>query len=337
MRLHFTAADLSNVTLAGPDALGEAAFSVRRLRAGPAGGQGAGGQGARPGLGKWLRQTRPGAALRAGLLFELVPREGVLPDFLVQLEEDFDTGVLQAAGTPADRLAADLAELSLSARAARRLRDLAQGTAAARRGLAADLRRYHGSCLAEVWPRIRADAVTDRALRAETLLRGGVDGLLATLGVLWRWEPPVLRIPWPGTHHVDVPLCGRGLVLVPSYFGGPALMYRPEDATVLIYPMHAGAPAARTADALGPLLGRTRAAVLAAVRDPASTTALAERAGVSLASASQHAAVLRNAGLLTTSRVGSAVLHALSPLGEALLRGDSALRAGADRDRRPRL
>jgi DNA-binding transcriptional ArsR family regulator len=331
MRLHFTAADLRNVTLGAPDALGEAALSVRRLRAGPDGGQAA-----RPWLGKWLRQTRTGVADRAGILLELVPRQGSFPDFLIQLENDLDTGVSQAARTPAERLASELAQLPVSARAARRLRDLAQGTAGARQGLAGDLRRYFGSCLAEVWPLVQADAVADRALRAETLLRGGVDGLLATLGVLWRWEPPVLGIPWPGTHHVDVPLCGRGLVLVPSLFGGPALMYRPEEPTVLVYPMHAGAAASGGADALGPLLGRTRAAVLAAVREPASTTSLAERAGVSLPSASQHAAVLRNAGLITTTRVGGAVLHSLSPLGEALLRGDAAARRAGGAGRSPR-
>ncbi|MET9879543.1 winged helix-turn-helix domain-containing protein [Actinacidiphila glaucinigra] len=99
---------------------------------------------------------------------------------------------------------------------------------------------------------------------------------------------------------------------MPSYFGGPALMYRPEKPTVLIYPMHAGGAATRSTDTLGPLLGRTRAAVLAAARHPANTTTIAERASVSLPSASQHTTVLRNAGLLTTTRTSSAVLHALT-------------------------
>ncbi len=42
--------------------------------------------------------------------------------------------------------------------------------------------------------------------------------------------------------------------------------------------------------------------------------------GISLAAASQHASVLRNAGLITTRRRGSAVLHVLTPLGAELLR-----------------
>ncbi|MFB9397296.1 helix-turn-helix domain-containing protein [Streptomyces echinatus] len=85
------------------------------------------------------------------------------------------------------------------------------------------------------------------------------------------------------------------------------------------HPLHA-------ADTLTPLLGRTRAAVLASLRHPATTTETADRVGISLPSASQHTTVLRNAGLITTTRTGTAVLHTLTPLSTALLRNDSATR-----------
>ncbi|GAA0823009.1 hypothetical protein ACFQVD_34090 [Streptosporangium amethystogenes subsp. fukuiense] len=49
----------------------------------------------------------------------------------------------------------------------------------------------------------------------------------------------------------------------------------------------------------------------------------AYRVGISPATASQHTAVLRNAGLLTTGRMGGAVLHTPPPPGSALLSGDS--------------
>ena len=49
---------------------------------------------------------------------------------------------------------------------------------------------------------------------------------------------------------------------------------------------------------------------------------------MSLASASQHAAVLREAGLVVTLRHGNAVLHTLTPLGAALLRGGATAEAG---------
>ncbi|WP_431961526.1 ArsR/SmtB family transcription factor [Actinacidiphila sp. bgisy160] len=321
MRLEFTPADLRNITLTAPAALEETVLSVRLLRTGPTGGLGT-----RPGRDRWYQRHRATAAARAGILRDLVPRQGFLPDFFMTLSEDLDTGVAVVARTPVDRLAADIAQLPMPVPAHGRLEELAEGTAQARRDLARDVRRYFGSGLADWWPQVQAQAAADRALRSETLLRGGVDGLLATLGTRWRWEPPYLHVPWPGGKGVEVPLCGRGLVLVPSYFGGPALMYRPEDVTVLVYPMHAGESAAVSTDVLGPLLGRTRAAVLAAVRHPANTTTVAERAAVSLPSASQHTSVLRNAGLITTTRTGPAVLHALSPLGEALLRNDAAAR-----------
>ncbi|MEV0152152.1 helix-turn-helix domain-containing protein [Micromonospora sp. NPDC050686] len=60
--------------------------------------------------------------------------------------------------------------------------------------------------------------------------------------------------------------------------------------------------------------------MLGAVVDAPSTSQLAEAVGVSVASASQHAAILRAAGLITTDRAGPAVRHALTPLGEHLLR-----------------
>jgi DNA-binding transcriptional ArsR family regulator len=41
--------------------------------------------------------------------------------------------------------------------------------------------------------------------------------------------------------------------------------------------------------------------------------------GISPAAASQHASVLRNAGLLVTRRDRNTVLHTLTPLGSAML------------------
>jgi DNA-binding transcriptional ArsR family regulator len=84
----------------------------------------------------------------------------------------------------------------------------------------------------------------------------------------------------------------------------------------------AWAPGKRHGRALVALLGRTRAAVLEAIGDGCTTTELADRVKVSVSSASQHAAVLCNAGLIVTRRVGKSVRHSLTPLGAALI--DSA-------------
>ena len=74
-------------------------------------------------------------------------------------------------------------------------------------------------------------------------------------------------------------------------------------------------------EALGKLLGQNRAIVLSRIADGCTTSELARRAGVSLASASQHATVLREAGLITTRRDGGAVFHSLTSLGAELLAG----------------
>ncbi|MFF0291471.1 ArsR/SmtB family transcription factor [Streptomyces sp. NPDC005262] len=318
IRLHFDAADLRQITLApGPNALWETALSVRGVRTGTAfGGR------ARPAVDRWQRRMNGSLAARAGVLLDLVPRDGSMPDFLLQPSAaDFGAALDLAGRTPADVLATDLRIEDSSGSSGRWSREFAAGAAAARRTFAHDLRRYHASSIAPLWPRVRTDGLADRALRAEMLLRGGVDALLTTLSPLWLWDPPTLHLPSRSTH--DIPLCGRGLLLIPSWFAtGPLVMWRPQQSTVLIHPMHVSDRPGAPPGALGPLIGRTRAAVLAGLRDPATTTALAERIGVSLAAASQHATVLRNAGLVCTTRIGAAVLHSLTPLGQALLEGE---------------
>ncbi|WP_351225868.1 winged helix-turn-helix domain-containing protein [Streptomyces sp. NPDC002133] len=321
IRLHFDAADLRQITLAPePNALWETALSVRGLRTGTA----SGGR-ARPAVDRWQRRMNGSLAARAGVLLDLVPRDGSMPDFLLQPSVgDFATALDLAGRTSAERLATDLRledSSGSSGTSGGWSREFAAGAAAARRTFTHDLRRYHASSIAPLWPRVRTDGLADRALRAEMLLRGGVDALLTTLSPSWLWDPPTLHLPSRSTY--DIPLCGRGLLLMPSWFAtGPLVMWRPEQSTVLVYPMHVSDRPDAPPGALGPLLGRTRAAVLAALRDPATTTALAERIGISLAAASQHATVLRNAGLVCTTRIGTAVLHSLTPLGQGLLEGE---------------
>jgi DNA-binding MarR family transcriptional regulator len=72
---------------------------------------------------------------------------------------------------------------------------------------------------------------------------------------------------------------------------------------------------------LAGLLGRGRAAALEAIAlaRGCSTTELARALSCSAASASQHASVLRAAGLIVTRRTGGSVRHTVTPLGRALL------------------
>ncbi|MFD7974522.1 ArsR/SmtB family transcription factor [Streptomyces sp. NPDC059071] len=336
IRLHFTADDLCRITLApAPNALAETALGVglSLRRSGRRGGGREFGQGrrARSAALEWHRSVPGGPGVRAGALAELVAEDGFVPDFLLQPGiHDLAGGLEAVAATPAERLALDLGIPEAAGwngglvRPGRWARELVEGSPAATRALLHDTRDFFARHVEPLWPRIRQDALADRALRSEMLLRGGVDALLTTLGTTWRWQHPTLHLPSASAY--DIPLCGRGLLLVPSWFAtGPLVMYRPEAATVLVYPLYE-APGGSAAtegrpEALAALLGRTRARVLALLRTPATTTALAERASVSLAAASHHAGVLRTAGLIDTVRTGTAVLHSLTPLGHSLLAG----------------
>lgn len=80
-------------------------------------------------------------------------------------------------------------------------------------------------------------------------------------------------------------------------------------------------PAAETARTLAGLLGDGRARVLLALRDPLSTGETAAAADLAPATASHHLAALRAAGLIGSRREGRRVVHARTPLGDALAQG----------------
>jgi len=95
----------------------------------------------------------------------------------------------------------------------------------------------------------------------------------------------------------------------------------------LIYPTTVDIAAARRGGgALQPLMGRTRAAVLAAAGGGATTSQLARLLGISIASASDHATVLRNAGLIASGRRRNTMVHTLTPLGAGLVSAAEAMR-----------
>jgi DNA-binding transcriptional ArsR family regulator len=78
-------------------------------------------------------------------------------------------------------------------------------------------------------------------------------------------------------------------------------------------------PGARSAGDLERLIGKTRAALLGALTEPASTTGLAARTGIPVSSVSEHLAVLRATGLVATTRTGRFLLHQRTTLGTDLV------------------
>ncbi|MFC9426582.1 ArsR/SmtB family transcription factor [Streptomyces sp. NPDC056987] len=328
LRIHFTGKDLGGVRMAaGPDPLWETILSFHRIRdrRGPLV------------YGEWRGETRTRLKGETRLLSALVPQRGYFPDFLTPAQGrlGLEAGLEALRATPQERVRAELALLAVGgARPARkdpggRLALLADGGPGCLARLVEAVRTYHRVAVEPYWPQIRARVDGDRALRGRALLDGGAGRLLATLPPMLRWNGSVLEADYPVRR--DLRLDGRGLLLQPSFFcRSTAVVHRdPTLPPVLVYPVtHSDAPAVaeRGGPTLGRLLGHTRSAVLQAIEQGATTSELARRTGVSLASASQHACVLRESGLVVTLRHGNAVLHTLTPLGTALLEG----RATAD-------
>ncbi|MET8543762.1 winged helix-turn-helix domain-containing protein [Kitasatospora sp. NPDC004799] len=176
----------------------------------------------------------------------------------------------------------------------------------------------------------------DRAARGRDLLHGGVQRLFERLlPARIRWRAPVLHVDLASGLDRDVHLDGRGLLLVPSVFvtGAPVVVYDTEPQPMLVYPAQqpAGAglavapPVGATPPGAPPapaaLLGRTRAAVLRTVaqRDGCTTRDLATALRISPASASEHATVLRAAGLIATLRDRNTAIHSPTAAGLTLL------------------
>ncbi|OKJ33333.1 ArsR family transcriptional regulator [Streptomyces sp. CB01580] len=226
--------------------------------------------------------------------------------------------------TPPGRIRDELALLDAGRRMSGRVLD---GRVEPLGRLADALRAYHRAAIEPYWPHIRSSVEADRAVRGRALLDGGTEELLASLPPMIRWRPPVLEADYPFDREIH--LNDRGLLLQPSYFCRVTpVVYRDQRLPpVLVYPVtHSRAPVfAEPGPWLGRLLGNTRSTVLRVIGNGCTTSELALRAGISLASASQHACVLREAGLIHTLRHGSSVLHTLTPLGGSLLRGGAPL------------
>jgi DNA-binding transcriptional ArsR family regulator len=320
LRVYFTGEDLARVRVAGaPDPLWETLLSVHQLTQ----------PGAGIVFGQWRSRalTRLAPAMR--MLLDLAPPNGYSPDFLTPSAASggLEAGIDAVLHTPKRQLGAELGLLSKRQRPREWSRPLAGGDPATLRRLGEALRLYYERILAPHWSPIHAAIDADRAIRARAFLDGGVNQVLARLHPTIRWQPPVLEVGYGPDRELH--LDGRGLLLLPSFFcwRDPISLQDNNLPPVLVYPVERepgwAAPIAGSPDgprALAAVLGRTRAAVLRTIEANCTTGGLAQRLGISLASASEHATQLREAGLITTHRDGKAVFHTLSPLGQSLIR-----------------
>jgi DNA-binding transcriptional ArsR family regulator len=320
LRIHFTGEDLARTRLAtGPEPMWELLLSLHKL---------ADAEG-RLVFDGWRRRVRAGLPASARWLPHLAPPVGYSPDFLTPARQagHLGSGLDLVLATPRRRIRDDLTTLAAQQPLRGPVADLADGSRRALHGLGQSLRDYHAHALAPFWDRIATCVHADLTTRGRTFLHSGIEAILTGLHPWARWKPPVLELPYGRDH--DIHLDGRGVRLLPSFFcwGRPFTFHDAGLSPVIAYPIEHDlawlAPSSRR-DPRGPLaalLGRTRTTVLTALaaHGGCTTTELARRTGISLASASQHTGVLRDAGLITTVRRGSHVVHSLQPAGASLI------------------
>lgn len=277
----------------------------------------------------WARRTRGRlAGLDLGPLEALTRGRGYVPDFLSPRPSsplaDVADELALVRATPPDQVARELQWAFDARRVPAEVRAALADPLAARALLADLLEACWARLLAADWPRLRDLLDTDVAHRGRQLAAGGMERMVEDLHPGVRWSGSTLLVA--NEHEQRRALGGEGLVLLPSVFAWPRVfaVLDPPWQPTLIYPARGAAllweePADAAADALAGLLGRTRAALLASITEPASTTQLAARHGLTPGAVSQHLGVLAATGLARRARAGRAVLYAVTPLGSALL------------------
>ncbi|MFD7595400.1 ArsR/SmtB family transcription factor [Kitasatospora sp. NPDC059812] len=270
--------------------------------------------------------------LDSTLLLSLIAGNRWIPDFLTPRPAspaaDFRTELATVRALPPEQLRPELEQVflphgrPLPAALAAGLADPARLL----QRIADALEEYWEVCLAPSWwPQARAVLDADLVYRARLLSQHGAAALFADLDHRLHWEDGVLSInrrwtDWDAETAVD----GRGLVLIPTFFArGAITMISNERAPQISYPARGQAGMAGPGTPVPPraleaLVGAPKARLLALLVEPASTTDLAYRLGVTPGAVSQHLSVLAATGLVTRARHGRSVLYLRSPLGDEL-------------------
>jgi DNA-binding transcriptional ArsR family regulator len=170
------------------------------------------------------------------------------------------------------------------------------------------------------------------------------DQLRAQLGTVWRGLPMpaaaqdvisdgpagarrlAAALAKPASRTYDV--TGKGLLLMPSIFGGmnlsydlagpgmPLIAYSPRGLGVV---WETNGASADSDDPVSALMGKGRTAILRSTRLPATTTDLARELQLSGATVSVHLSTLKRCGMVTSWRCGRRVFYQRTPLASSIL------------------
>jgi hypothetical protein len=328
LRIVFTTEDLGRIRIAErSDPLWETVLSVHQLcqpsqDAGPYA-QWAG----------WVRTiARDRVSASGRVLRDIAPPQRYFPDFLTPAAGigGLEAGLDALVHTPRSRLGAELAKAGRSGSLPSWTEEVAAGKKARLDWLSTAMRRYHQEAIEPFQSQIAAQLEAHRSQLVCRLVTSGAEATLSSLGGGIRWERPALTARrYPAD--LTIELQGRGLTLVPSFFCRHAPVTLADDTLdpVLVYPidptsdwMQSGWTSTAEDRHLSALVGEPRARLLRALGTPAGTSELSVRTGMSMSSASEHTAVLRNAGLVQSVRHGRRVVHSLTPLGRGVRAGE---------------
>jgi len=227
---------------------------------------------------------------------------------------------------------------------------LAEGRPEALTALSGAALMFHDAAIGPYWNQMLAAAIAPALEWMHTMSVDGLETLLNSLHPGISWHRPALTII-PDLSHCPPRCCHRALVAAFQRDGVMRLTVSPRGLTIvptvlspictllsdiedgpyvtarlLFVPISVASQVlkevvAEQGDPLADLLGLTRACVLrACVGAPQTTTSLARVVGISNSSASEHAAVLRAAGLVTSERTANRVVHRATTIGTALMR-----------------
>lgn len=316
--IRFTAADLAQVRVApAVSPIAEVLFALERLQRGGGHGWAAWRKSSVRRIGPWLQPLIDLAPTTCGA-FDLLELSGVGPDLGESIE--------QILSKPGAAFAEQLEQAVVPLRPSvgqlvtdRRARD----------ELAVAIRRFHAEAVRDQLAVDGSTVASRRQRLADIQVHEGVGALLASQHpkATWDGKEQVLRFKSDDPQLDDLRLDGRGLVIVPAMFARRNVLRfdisRPETPAVMFEPAMPAtgpSPIRASGETLADLLGRTRSNVLSELAAGSLTTSeLAGKVDISISSASEHASILRNAGLVGSTRSGNVVRHKLTRLGAALL------------------
>lgn len=275
----------------------------------------------------WLRRTEEARSqLNLDALLALVDERSWTPDFLNPRPESpltrIDDEFAALEQISAEQFHSDLMSVHGEVPAV-----YAGPARPAIRRMVGILEDFWDSCFAPHWQRMRTILEADVVYRGRQIAQSGLHTMLNDLSSTADFDGHVLtvrlRTPVSRTERTD----GLGLTLIPTMFTRRASA--PVSAGVpplLMYPARGQGAMWETERVTNPaaivaVLGEVRTSLLTALAAPASSTELGLRFGVTTSAVNQHLRVLRDAGLVTSTRYGRSVLYFRSELGAALLLG----------------